>query len=115
MLYTVFIWRGVRIALNCPDQFGMLMASGTVIMVAIQVVLNLAVVTSSMPATGVNLPFVSYGGNALMMFMLMSGIMLNISRNMPKKPKERKEESDESDNDRRRYRGSYIPGGGHSR
>ena len=115
VLYTVFIWRGVRIALNCPDQFGMLMASGTVIMVAIQVVLNLAVVTSSMPATGVNLPFVSYGGNALMMFMLMSGIMLNISRNMPKKPKKRKEESDESDNDRRRYRGSYIPGGGHSR
>lgn len=115
VLYTVFIWRGVKIALNCPDEFGMLLASGTVVMVAIQVVLNLAVVTSSMPATGVNLPFVSYGGNALIMFMLMSGIMLNISRHMPKEPKKRKEAKDESNNDRRRYGGTYIPGGGHSR
>jgi cell division protein FtsW len=53
-------------------------------MVAIQVVLNILVVTSSMPATGVNLPFVSYGGNALMIFMFMSGVVLNISRHIPK-------------------------------
>ena len=86
--YTLFIWRGAKIALNCGNEFGLLVASGTILMVAIQVVLNLLVVTSSMPATGVNLPFVSYGGNALMIFMFMSGVMMNISRHMPDKPPE---------------------------
>ncbi|MBQ3466435.1 MAG: cell division protein FtsW [Firmicutes bacterium] len=88
VLYTLFIWRGAKIALNCGNEFGLLVASGTILMVAIQVVLNLLVVTSSMPATGVNLPFVSYGGNALMIFMFMAGVMMNISRHMPDKPPE---------------------------
>lgn len=78
--YAVLIWRGIHIAVNAPDQFGTLMASGIVIMIAIQVILNIAVVTSSMPPTGVTLPFVSYGGNALMLFMGSVGILLNISR-----------------------------------
>lgn len=82
--YLFFIWRGVHIALNAPDQFGMLLASGIVIMVAVQVVLNIAVVTSSMPATGVILPFVSYGGNALLIFMACTGILMNISRHAAK-------------------------------
>ena len=55
VLYCLFIWRGVHIAVNAPDQFGMLLASGIILMVAIQVILNIAVVTSSMPATGINL------------------------------------------------------------
>lgn len=83
VMYVVFIWRGASIALRCRDEFGLLIASGTVLMVAIQVVLNLLVVTSSMPATGVNLPFVSYGGNALMIFMFLAGVVLNISRHLP--------------------------------
>lgn len=78
--YVVLIWRGIHIAVNAPDQFGTLMASGITIMVAIQVILNVAVVTSSMPPTGITLPFVSYGGNALMLFMGSMGILLNISR-----------------------------------
>ena len=78
--YVFLIWRGVHIALNAPDQFGLLLAAGIVIMISIQVVLNIAVVTSSMPPTGVILPFVSYGGNALWIFMLCAGILLNISR-----------------------------------
>ena len=84
LVYCLFIWRGTRIALRAPDQFGLLLASGIVLMVAIQVVLNVAVVTSSMPPTGINLPFVSYGGNALLMFMFASGVLLNISRQIPK-------------------------------
>ncbi|MGX8773969.1 MAG: FtsW/RodA/SpoVE family cell cycle protein [Bacillota bacterium] len=88
ILYALFIWRGARIALKCGTEFGLLVASGTVLMVAIQVILNLLVVTSSMPATGVNLPFVSYGGNALMIFMFMSGVVMNISRHIPDKPPE---------------------------
>ena len=88
IMYVVFIWRGAHIAMKCGDEFGLLLASGTIMMVAIQVVLNILVVTSSMPATGVNLPFVSYGGNALMIFMFLSGVVLNISRHIPKETTE---------------------------
>lgn len=78
--YAVLIWRGIHIAVNAPDQFGTLLASGITIMLAIQVILNIAVVTSSMPPTGITLPLVSYGGNALLLFMGSMGILLNISR-----------------------------------
>lgn len=84
ILYCLFLWRGVHVAINAPDQFGMLLASGIVLMVAIQVILNIAVVTSSMPATGINLPFISYGGNALLIFMFSAGVLINISRHEPK-------------------------------
>ena len=82
-LYCIFIWRGIHIAINAPDYFGMLLASGVVIMVAIQVILNFAVVTASMPATGINLPFISYGGNGTLIFMFSAGVLLNISRQKP--------------------------------
>ncbi|MCL1982777.1 MAG: putative lipid II flippase FtsW [Clostridiales bacterium] len=78
--YVLLIWRGMHIALGAPDMFGTLLASGITIMVAVQVLLNIAVVTSSMPPTGITLPFISYGGNALLLFMGSMGILLNISR-----------------------------------
>lgn len=78
--YIILIWRGSQIAINAPDRFGMLIASGITIMLAVQVILNIAVVTSSMPPTGITLPLVSYGGNALLLFMGSFGILLNISR-----------------------------------
>lgn len=84
VLYCLFLWRGMHVAINAPDQFGMLLASGIVLMVAIQVILNIAVVTSSMPPTGINLPFISYGGNALLIFMFAAGVLINISRHGPK-------------------------------
>lgn len=80
--YLVFIWRGAMIAVKAPDMFGTMLASGVTIMVALQVIFNIAVVTSSMPPTGVALPFISYGGNALLLFMASTGILLNISRNI---------------------------------
>lgn len=80
LCYIILIWRGFHIALNAPDLFGTLLASGITIMLAVQVILNIAVVTSSMPPTGITLPFVSYGGNALLLFMGSFGILLNISR-----------------------------------
>lgn len=83
IFYCLFIWRGMRIALNAPDQYGMLLASGFVIMVAIQLILNIAVVTASMPATGINLPFISYGGNGILIFLFAAGVLLNISRQKP--------------------------------
>ena len=78
--YIILIWRGTQIALKAPDRYGMLVASGITILLAVQVILNVAVVTSSMPPTGITLPFVSYGGNALLLFMGSFGILLNISR-----------------------------------
>lgn len=83
-LYCAFLWRGVHVAIHARDQFGVLLASGIVLMVAIQVILNVAVVTSSMPATGINLPFISYGGNAILLFMFGAGILVNISRHEKK-------------------------------
>ncbi len=80
LCYLVLIWKGFEIALRARDFFGMLLACGITSMLAIQVILNVLVTTSSMPPTGVILPFVSYGGNALLLFMSAMGILLNISR-----------------------------------
>ena len=65
ILFAVFIWRGVLIAMKAPDMFGSLIAIGITALVAIQVIINVAVVTSSMPATGMPLPFFSYRWNSL--------------------------------------------------
>lgn len=78
--YGALIWRGFHIAMNAPDLFGLLLAGGVTIMIGLQVVMNIAVVTSSMPATGIALPFISYGGNALWICMSSIGILLNVSR-----------------------------------
>lgn len=80
ILYVILIWRGVIIAINAPDLFGTLLATGIVSMVSTQVVFNIGVVTSSLPATGVAMPYISYGGNAFIIFMTCSGILLNISK-----------------------------------
>lgn len=80
LLFMIFIWRGVKIAINAPDLLGCIMATGFTSMVIIQVVINIAVATSSMPVTGMPLPFISFGGNALLIFMSGTGILLNISR-----------------------------------
>ena len=66
--------------MKAPDMFGSLMAVGITSMVAIQAIINIAVVTSSMPATGMALPFFSYGGTALFILLCEIGILLNISR-----------------------------------
>ncbi|MBR5740734.1 MAG: putative lipid II flippase FtsW [Firmicutes bacterium] len=80
IVYLVLIWRGCRAAMRAKDLYGMMMASGITIMIGVQVAINVAVVTSSMPPTGVILPFVSYGGNALLLLMGLMGIMWNITR-----------------------------------
>lgn len=68
-LFAVFIWRGILIAMKSPDTFGSLIATGITSLVAIQVIMNIAVVTSSMPNTGIPLPFFSYGGTALVILL----------------------------------------------
>ena len=86
LVYLVLIYRGVMIAIKAPDRFSMLTASGITLMFAIQVILNVLVVTSWMPPTGVVLPLVSYGGNALILCLTQVGIMLNISRRINAEP-----------------------------
>ena len=85
ILFAVFIWRGVLIAMKAPDMFGSLLAIGITALVGIQVIINVAVVTSSMPATGMPLPFFSYGGTALFILLCEMGVLLNISRASAKK------------------------------
>ncbi len=80
LIYIVIIWRGIKIAMLAKDRLGMLLASGVTAMIGMQVIFNVAVVTATMPPTGVTLPFISYGGNAMWMFMASTGILLNISR-----------------------------------
>ena len=80
VLFGILIWRGVRIAINAPDLFGSLVATGIIIMISSQVVINIAVVTNTMPNTGIPLPFISYGGSSLMVTMFLMGVLLNISR-----------------------------------
>lgn len=80
LLFLLLIWRGIRIALNAPDLFGCLLASGIVSLISVQTLVHIAVVTSSMPPTGIPLPLISYGGTALITFLAAIGILLNISK-----------------------------------
>lgn len=80
-LFAVFIWRGLLTAMKVQDSFGSLLAVGITSLVGIQAAINIAVVTSSMPATGMSLPFFSYGGTALLILLCSMGILLNVSRN----------------------------------
>ena len=79
-LFIAFVWRGFHIARHAPDKCSSLIVYGLTFKVALQVILNIAVVTNSMPNTGISLPFFSYGGTSLMLQILEVGIILSISR-----------------------------------
>jgi cell division protein FtsW len=80
VLFVIFVWRGIRVAMYAKDTYGALLATGITSIIAMQAVINIAVVTGSMPVTGVPLPFISYGGSALVINLCAMGILLNISR-----------------------------------
>ncbi|MGI6705318.1 MAG: stage V sporulation protein E [Clostridia bacterium] len=80
VLFLVLIWRGLRVAITSPDLFGSLLATGIVSIIGIQVIINIAVVTGSMPPTGLPLPFISAGSSSLIIFMASIGVLLNISK-----------------------------------
>jgi cell division protein FtsW len=79
-LFLAFLWRGIVIAQKAPDTFSKLVVIGIVSKVAVQAVLNMAVVTNTIPNTGISLPFFSYGGSSLLMLLIEMGIVLSISR-----------------------------------
>ena len=84
-LFLIFIWRGVRVAMNAKDTYGKLLAMGITSIIAVQAIINIAVVTGSMPVTGVPMPFISYGGTSLVINLTAMGILLNISGQVEKK------------------------------
>lgn len=80
LIYLMILWRIYCIAVNAPDMFGGLIATGAFAHIAIQLILNIAVVTNMIPATGVTLPFISYGGSSLLVLMGEMGIVLSVSK-----------------------------------
>lgn len=80
ILYMILVWRGVEIAIKVKDDYGRYLATGIIALVAIQTIIHIAVVTSSIPTTGITLPFISYGGTSLVIYMAAIGILLNVSR-----------------------------------
>ena len=87
VVFMLAVWRCMAIAMDASDRLGMLLAGGVGIMIGIQLIFNIAIVTSSMPPTGVALPFISYGGNSLWIFMALMGVVLNVSRQSRKEVK----------------------------
>jgi cell division protein FtsW len=82
LVYAIIVWRGFVIAIHAKDTFGKLLAAGIISFLGMQMVINLASMTALMPLTGVPLPFISYGGSALIIDLAAIGMLLNISRNV---------------------------------
>ncbi len=80
ILFAMLVWRGIIIAMRSKDRFGSLLGIGLIAQIGIQVILNIFVVTNTMPNTGISLPFFSYGGTSLVMLLVQIGIVLSISR-----------------------------------
>lgn len=80
LLFALLVWRGFRIAAKAPDKFCSIVVYGLIIKVALQTILNIAVVTNSMPNTGISLPFFSSGGTAIILQLFEMGIVMAISR-----------------------------------
>lgn len=84
LLFIIIVWRGFIIAMKAKDNFGRLLAAGIISFLGVQIIINLGSMTALFPLTGVPLPFVSYGGSALLIDMASIGILLNISKQMNK-------------------------------
>ncbi|MBC7765552.1 MAG: FtsW/RodA/SpoVE family cell cycle protein, partial [Hyphomonadaceae bacterium] len=85
VLFLLLIWRGIKIAVNAPDTFGSLLAGGLISLIALQIIINIAVVTASMPATGMQLPFFSAGGSSMVFMLSGMGMILSVSKFSSKK------------------------------
>lgn len=88
ILFVILIWRCMFIAINAKDKYGSLLAIGVMGHLAIQVILNIAVVTKTIPNTGISLPFISYGGSSVMFLLIEIGMVLNVSRKIELKTEE---------------------------
>ena len=80
LLFLLMLWRFMVIANNAPDLYGALLVVGIMAHISIQVILNIAVVTNSIPNTGITLPFISYGGTSVLFLLSEMGLALSVSR-----------------------------------
>ena len=80
ILFMIFIWRGIIISMKAEDTYGSLIAIGLTAMIGLETIINIAVVTNTIPVTGMPLPFFSYGGSAMLANLIAVGILLSISR-----------------------------------
>ena len=80
LLFAFLIWRFMVVANNAPDLFGSLIVVGVMAHIAVQVILNVAVVTNTVPNTGVTLPFISYGGTSVVFLLMEMGLVLSVAR-----------------------------------
>ncbi len=81
-MFIILIWRFVIIARNAPDKYGAFLVTGVMAHIAIQVILNIAVVTNTIPNTGITLPFISYGGTSVLFLLFEIGLVLSVSRSI---------------------------------
>ena len=110
-LFAFLAYRGFRIALTAPDAFGTVLASGITCNLIFQTIINIGVVTASLPFTGIPLPFISFGGSSLVISLAGVGLLLAVSRRtMPDDSQEK--EQGEVDHLRRRNRGARLSGSG---
>ena len=79
-LFAVFVWRAGRVVRSAPDRFGFLLASGILLVIGLQACLNMGVVTGALPAKGISLPFISYGGSGLVMMSFAAGLLISVAR-----------------------------------
>lgn len=79
IVYGILLWRIYKISVNAPDLFGSMICAGVFIHIALQMILNVGVVTALLPATGVTLPFISYGGTSLVSIMIEMGLVLSVA------------------------------------
>jgi len=80
VLFAIFLWRGIRVALKTQDPFARFLATGITAMVVVQALINISVVLGMMPTKGIPLPFISYGGSSLFITLASVGILLNITQ-----------------------------------
>ena len=80
LMFVVLIWRMMIIANNAPDLFGGLLVTGVIAHIAVQAVLNIAVVTNTIPNTGISLPFISYGGSSVIFLLVEMGWVMSVAR-----------------------------------
>jgi len=80
LLFGTFVWLGFRIARNAPDLFGQLLATGISVMIGLSVALHIGVSLAVIPATGVTLPFMSYGRSSLIVALAATGVLASVGR-----------------------------------
>ncbi|MFN8598300.1 MAG: putative peptidoglycan glycosyltransferase FtsW [Anaerolineae bacterium] len=85
VLYAIVTYRGIRIAMNAPNQYGQLLAFGATMTIVVQALINICVMTGVLPLTGIPLPFVSYGGSSLVTTLAAVGVLISVSRGTSRK------------------------------